>query len=335
MKIQFIIPCHNEKSNIKKLYECLLQSVDKLKYDFEFVFIDDGSDDDSCQAMLDIQSLRIPISIIKLSRNYGKESALKAGIDFVDADAAIILDADMQHPVDLIPAMIREWKNGSIVVDGIKINRGKETYLNKLCSNLFYKVFSFITGFEFRGASDFKLIDRKAIDLLKNIDEVNRFYRGLTNWIGFKHSKVAFVVEERVNGKSKWSFVKLFHLAIDALTSFSSKPLQMVTIMGSFTLIFSIILGMYSLYQRFFGYTVSGFTTVILVIILIASIIMISLGIIGIYIGKIYNEVKRRPNYVVDTIYIDKKKIDRDYGREEKDLLITHAPFLQNKKNSI
>lgn len=300
--IQFVIPCHNEEENI----ELILRQVDKyignLQYKYTYLFIDDGSTDKTYDVITDLSKDRKDIMVIKLSRNFGKEAAITAGLNYYNSDAIIIMDGDLQHPPYLIPAIITEWEKGVNIVDAVKIKRQKEGLIVKTMSLAFNKVMSRITGMDFIGSSDYKLLDRKAINALNGIKENNRYFRGLTNWVGLKHSKILFRVEERMAGKTKWNWFKLFQLSIDAITSYSSKPLHVVTILGIFTFIFSIILGLQTLYNKYYGGAISGFTTVILVLLMLCSIIMISMGIMGVYLSKVYNEVKNRPIYVIETI---------------------------------
>ena len=300
--IHIIIPCRNEKENLIHLIEEVETNIEKCGKTCKFLFIDDGSDDGTFNKIKEICKSRKNVMAVKLSRNFGKEAALKAGLEYCTGDAAIIMDGDLQHPPHLIPHMIEKWEEGAEIVDAIKVERKKEGLLNRLLSPLFNKLFSTLTGIDFKGASDFKLLDKKAIDVLNKIEEKNRFYRGLTDWIGLKHEKVEFDVQERKAGKSKWGLYKLVQLSVDAIISYSSTPLQIVTVLGIFSLGFSVFLGLQTLYNKFFGNAVSGFTTVILVVLIMSSIIMISLGLVGLYLAKIYNEVKNRPIYIVEVL---------------------------------
>ena len=201
----------------------------------------------------------------------------------------------------MIPSLIYEWeKSGANIVDAVKISRQKESILNKIFSSAFYKIMKILTNINFSGSSDYKLIDRKAIKILNSLDEKNRFFRGLTNWVGLQHCKIEFRVEDRKSGKSKWGWIKLVQLSLDAITSYSSKPLHIVTVFGLFTLGFSSILGAQTLYNKIYGHAVSGFTTVILIILILSSIIMLSIGILGLYLSKIFDEVKTRPVYIIE-----------------------------------
>jgi len=299
-KIQIIIPCYNEKHNIKEIISALEKYLLPLSYSYDFVFIDDGSYDGTYERISEIAEARDDISVIKFSRNFGKEAAIVAGLRSCNGSAAIIIDSDLQHPPDLIPAMIEEWEKGAQIVDAVKERRQKENLILRCMSIMFNGLMSFLTGMDFKGASDYKLLDSSAIKVLNAIEEKNRFFRGLTNWIGLRHSRIKYQVRERKIGDSKWNWFKLFQLSIDAITSYSSKPLQIVTMLGALTMVFSVILGVQTLYNKIFGEAVSGFTTVILVVLIFSSIIMISIGILGIYMSKLYHEVKNRPLYVVE-----------------------------------
>jgi len=299
-KIDIIIPCYNEAENINFIIEEIDKFIKNLYYDYEVTFIDDGSTDNTYNEIAEFARKRKDINVLKLSRNFGKEAAMRAGIELCDADAAIIIDGDLQHPPDLIPSLISAWEGGANIVDAVKIQRQKENILIRFMSIAFYKFMHSMTNMDFAGSSDYKLIDRKAIDLLKTLNEKNRFFRGLTNWIGLQHCKIEFKVENRKSGKSKWSLVQLIKLSMDAAAAYTSKPLHIVTALGLFTLLFSIILGFQTLYNKILGNAVSGFTTVILVTLFLLSIVMISLGILGIYMSKIYDEVKNRPIFIIE-----------------------------------
>jgi polyisoprenyl-phosphate glycosyltransferase len=299
-KIDIIIPCYNEAENIDYIIAEIDNHVKNLNYEFEFTFVDDGSTDDTCKKIMEAAHRRNNISAIKLSRNFGKESAMRAGIELCDADAAIMIDSDLQHPPYLIPNLILEWERGANIVDAVKKQRQKENILIKYVSIAFYQLMDNLTNMDFSGSSDYKLIDRKAIDLLKTLNEKNRLFRGLTNWIGLQHCKIEFKVEDRKAGKSKWNLLQLARLAIDTITSYTSRPLHVVTFLGCFTLLFSILLGLQTLYNKIYGHAVSGFTTVILLLLVLSSIIMISMGILGMYLSKIYDEVKNRPIFIID-----------------------------------
>jgi glycosyltransferase involved in cell wall biosynthesis len=305
--IDIIVPCYNEGPNILPLVNEISKNIADSKYTFKFIFVDDGSTDDTYQEMTKISDLREDISLIKFSRNFGKEAAIAAGLKQCRSDAAIVIDSDLQHPPYLIPAMIAEWEKGACIVDATKIIRSERKILRTLASRVFNGIFSGLTGIDFAGSCDYKLLDKKAVDILNNMNERTRFFRGLTNWIGLPHTKVEFKVEHRNAGRTKWGLFNLFRLSIDAVASHSQKPLQIVTVLGIFTLLFSFILGAYTLYDRLVGHTVSGFTTIMLAMLILASIMMIGMGILGIYLSKMYEEIKGRPIFIIEDFVGSKK----------------------------
>ena len=309
--IDIVIPCYNEELNILSLVNKIDATVANTSYIHTFIFVDDGSTDNTCLRIKKISELRENVCLIKLSRNFGKEAAIAAGLKQCTSDGAIIIDADLQHPPNLIPDMICEWEKGAHIVDAVKTSRHKEKPLRRMASAIFNKIFSRLTGLDFAGASDFKLLDKKAIDILNNIEEKTRFFRGLTHWIGLNHVTVEFKVEDRNAGRTKWNTLDLFRLSIDAVTSHSQKPLQIISFLGIFTLLFSILLGVQTLYNKLSGNAFSGFTTVIIVMLILASIIMIGIGLLGTYLSKIYDEVKGRPICIIEGYEDYRKAMER------------------------
>lgn len=300
MLVSIIIPVYNEGAHIE---ENILAIRDRAKAEnviYEFVLVDDGSADDSWQAMQRVSERLHACRLIRLSRNFGKEAAVSAGLSQAVGEACIVMDSDLQHPPEVIPEMIRLWaQEGYEVVDAVKANRGKESVLYKLFARLFYGSFNKLSGLELEGASDFKLMDRKAVDAWKAMPEHATFFRGMSTWVGFRHIAIPFEVAARAGGKTKWSFRKLAGLAVGAITSFSALPLQLVTITGLLFLIGAIGIGIETLVMWILGQAASGFTTVILLLLIIGSLLMLSLGVIGTYIAKIYDEVKARPRYII------------------------------------
>ncbi|MDD5603940.1 MAG: glycosyltransferase family 2 protein, partial [Eubacteriales bacterium] len=240
---------------------------------------------------------------IRLSRNFGKESAICAGLAEACGDCCVVIDADMQHPPEYIPEMVEKWKNeGCMVVEGVKTARGRENIFKKISALLFYRTLNAFCGIDLRNASDFRLLDRKAIDAWKAMPERETFFRAMSTWIGYKRGTVSIDIEERKSGVTRWSRSRLMRLAVSAITSFSSIPLYIVTVMGFIFLVLAMALGIQTIVKKFTGASVEGFTTVILLLLIIGSILMISLGIIGIYIARIYDEVKHRPRYLIEKI---------------------------------
>lgn len=299
-KISIIIPVYNEveqiRKNLLKIHNIMIEN----NINYEFIIIDDGSVDDTWNELEGVSGDLPATHLIRFSRNYGKEAALCAGLEAVDCDACIVMDSDLQHPPEMIPEMVRLWKEeGYDVVEGEKILRGKEGTVNKLGASMFYGVFKKLSGYDLNHASDFKLLDSKVVSAMKSMPERNTFFRGMSVWVGYRRKSIPFIVQERIGGTSKWSIIKLSKLAMDAITSFSSLPLQLVTFLGITFFVGALILGLQTIYMKVVGIAFSGFTTVILLLLIIGSALMISLGIIGNYIAKIFNEVKCRPRYLV------------------------------------
>ena len=298
--LSIILPAYNEQDNIVHTFTVISSLLSAKSIPFEILFVDDGSYDLTYQQIQALSTEHPEVKGISFSRNFGKESAIFAGLEAASGDCCLIMDCDLQHPAEIIPEMYRLWQDGYEVVEGIKTSRGKESKLHTLCAGTFYRIISKATGVDMSKASDFKLLDRKAVDALLAMPERAPFFRALSSWIGFKTVSVPFAVQERTAGSSKWSVWKLIKYAIRNITSFSGAPLQFVTLMGWIMFVASIALGIQSLYRYFTGTALEGFTTVILLQLIIGSVLMISLGIIGHYISRIYDEIKARPRYLIN-----------------------------------
>ena len=297
--LSIILPSYNEGKNISKASGVVSELLASNNIPYELIFVDDGSKDDTWNEIEKASKGNPNVVGIHFSRNFGKESALFAGLAESTGDACIVMDCDLQHPPETLIEMYRLWQEGYEVVEGVKRSRGKESILHKASAGLFYKLISKAVKIDMSRASDFKLLDRKAVDSLLAMPERNAFFRALSAWIGYKTTTVEFDVREREEGESKWSTWSLIKYAITNIVAFSAAPMQVVTIAGVLVFLFAIILGIQTLIKFFMGHAVAGFTTVILLILIIGSIIMISLGIIGYYISKIYEEVKGRPKYII------------------------------------
>lgn len=298
--ISIVIPTYNEEQQIYGNVLAIHALLHKHGIHHEFVLVDDGSKDNTWGELKRVNHAIPSVHLVKLSRNFGKESALCAGLDAMRGNACIVMDSDLQHPPELIPEMVRLWREeGYEVVEGAKTARGNESRINKLGALFFYKLLQKTSGFDLNRASDFKLLDGKVVDAWKRMGERNTFFRAMSAWVGFKRIQVPFVVADRAGGNSKWSMYRLFMLAIGAITSFSSLPLQIVTFMGVIFLVTSFGLASQTLYMYLTGEAFTGFTTVILLLLIEGSVLMISLGIIGTYIARIFEEVKGRPRYLV------------------------------------
>ena len=302
-KLAVVIPVFNEELILKNSIQTIvsvLNGIDSLD-NFEIVIVDDGSDDSTWSIVFDDFCQHYTfIRGIRLSRNFGKEAALCAGLEVVEADCVVVIDADMQHPPALIQDMWEIWRTGSVdVVEAIKRSRGSESVFTSAAANAFYSVFSRLSSFDLEDASDFKLLDRRVIDAWREMPERNIFFRGMSAWVGFRRQKILFDVEERIEGNTKWRAADLLRLALTGITAFSTAPLHLITFFGLLFTTFAFLMGISTLTQYSLGVAVSGFTTVILLLLIVGGLIMISLGIIGEYLARIYNEVKMRPRYLI------------------------------------
>lgn len=297
--LSIILPAYNEQENIQYSFDIISNILQTASIPYEIIYIDDGSNDMTYQRIQTLSSQYSQVKGISFSRNFGKESAIFAGLEVSVGDCCLIMDCDLQHPAELIPEMYHLWQEGYEVIEGVKESRGNENPLHTFCANSFYYIISKASGIDMAKASDFKLLDRKAANALLAMPERAPFFRALSSWIGFKTTSIPFHVKEREIGTSKWSTWKLIKYAIQNITSFSGAPLQFVTLLGWIMFLCSVALGAQSLYRYFTGTALEGFTTVILLQLLIGSVLMISLGIIGHYISRIYDEIKARPRYLI------------------------------------
>lgn len=297
--LSIILPAYNEKQNIERTAQTISGILDEAEIPFELVFVDDGSMDGTYKEISSLAARDNRVRGAEFSRNFGKEAAIFAGLELAAGDACIVMDCDLQHPPQVIPEMYRLWKEGYEVVEGIKKSRGKESIFHRMFAGMFYGIMSRMMKMDMRSSSDFKLLDRKVVRVLLGLGERNTFFRALSFWAGFRSVKVEYEVQERAFGDSKWSFGSLIKYAISNVTSFSTVPLQMVTVMGTASILFSFILAVQTFVKYLMGTAVEGFTTVILLVLIIGGFIMISLGMIGHYLARIYEEVKGRPRYII------------------------------------
>ncbi len=297
--LSVILPAYNEKQNIERTAGVLASLLGEQGIPFELVFISDGSTDGTYEEILRLAEKDDRIRGAEFSRNFGKEAAIFAGLELSMGDACIVMDCDLQHPPQVIPEMYRLWQEGYEVVEGTKADRGRESIFHRMSAGMFYSVMSKMMRMDMRSSSDFKLLDRKVVNVLLGLQERNTFFRALSFWAGFKSAKVEYEVQKREYGSSKWSFRSLVKYAVSNVTSFSTIPLQIVTVLGMVSILFSLILAVQTLVKYLMGTAVEGFTTVILLILIIGGFIMISLGIIGHYLARIYEEVKGRPRYII------------------------------------
>ena len=298
--ISVVIPLYNEGSQLRELLMDLKTALQETGCRFEVVLVDDGSSDDTWAKIKDEARMWPDLRAIRLSRNFGKELALCAGLERARGNAVIVMDGDGQHPPSLLPLLVEKWTtSGADIVEAVKSRRGRESLGSKVGALTFYVILNKLSGFDLKGASDFKLIDRRVLDTWLAMRERNVFFRGMTAWMGFRTIQVPFEVGLRRAGKSGWSYLRRAKLALIGITTFSSFPLHLVTFAGVIFFLFAVGLGIQTLYLKLAGRAFTGFATVILLELIIGSLLMISLGIIGEYLARIYEEVKGRPRYIV------------------------------------
>ena len=296
-----IIPVFNEgdalMDNFNEIHRIFKQDGIECRY----LFVDDGSKDHTWEVLMALSESYETVTAIKFARNFGKEVALRAGIENIEADYYLTMDSDLQHPPKYVKQMLEQMnETHADIIDGVKATRGHESLKTKFLAKGFYKFLKLMSNMEMDNSSDFKLMNRAVIEALRSFHERNLFFRGIVNWVGFKVVKMPFHVEDRKVGKTHFSFTRLVYLAFDAVISYTSRPLHLVLFSGAIFFLFAIMLGVQTLYNYFSGHAISGFSTVILLILITGSMIMLSLGIIGVYISRIYEEIKRRPRYIIE-----------------------------------
>lgn len=301
-KITILIPCYNEEKSIGILYKRLKSLIDSISdYQFEVLLIDDGSKDNTLAELRKLHMQDSHVSFLSLSRNFGKENAMLAGLDFADGDAVILMDADLQDPPELIPQMIEEWEKGYDDVYARRRSRAGETWFKKVSAHWYYRILQKFADIDIPAdVGDFRLLDRQAINALCSLREKQRYTKGLFCWIGFNKKELLFDRDPRAEGNSKMNFIKLFGLAIDGITSFSVAPLRLASILG---MLISTVAFLYLLFviakTLLYGDPVAGYPSMISIILFIGGIQLVVLGIIGEYVGRIFNEAKGRPDYLV------------------------------------
>ena len=297
--LSVIIPAWNEEKMVPLAAARIAELLREADIDYELIFVDDGSRDGTWSAVCDARTGDPRITGLRFSRNFGKEAAMFAGLEQARGDACAVIDCDLQHPPEKLVEMYRLWEQGYEVIEGVKEQRGDESVFHKTAAKWFYGLISRAAKVDMRDSSDFKLLDRKVVDALNAMPERNVFFRALSHWVGFRSASVSYVVQDRTAGSSKWSTRALIRYALTNIGSFSSAPMQLVTWIGMLFFIFAVLLGIQTLVRLLSGHALEGFTTVILLILLSSGVIMLSLGIIGFYIARIYEETKRRPRYIV------------------------------------
>ena len=295
--LSIVLPAYNESAVVEKTISVITELFKKENILCELVLVDDGSKDDTWEKITRLSGEYV--RGVHFSRNFGKESAIFAGLEHANEDCVIVMDCDLQHPPKTAVEMYRLWQQGFEVVEGVKSSRGRESALHGFCAGLFYKMMSSSSGIDMSNASDFKLMDRKVVNALLTMTERSMFFRALSSWVGFKSTLIEYDVAERAGGESKWSTSSLFKYAIKNITSFTSAPLHLVTVCGVVLVIICIFFAGEAMFTYLRGDAQEGFTTVILLLTFIGAVIMLSLGIIGYYLSKIYEEIKQRPRYII------------------------------------
>lgn len=305
--LSVIIPAYNEEKCVKKAYYVINSLLEDNNIEGEFIFVDDGSTDKTYELIGELSRECENITGLHFSRNFGKEAAISAGLAAVNGECAVVLDCDLQHPPEKIIEMYRLWEEGYEIIEGIKKSRGDNKKAYNAGASFFYTLISRMAGFDMSNSSDFKLLDRKVVDVLNKMPE-RGFFRAISYWVGYKKATVEFDVAVRADGDSKWTTLGLIKYAISNISSYSTAPMQTVTVLGVIMLIISVIFGVWALIDKIVGRALEGMTTVIIITIFIGSIIMISLGIIGYYIARIYEEIKGRPKFIISSTVKSNKK---------------------------
>ena len=302
-KIAIVIPSYNEEGNIEVMVNSLHQVLNKLPYNYDLIFVDDGSSDASLSKLKTLSETDAKLFYIELSRNFGHQNALKAGVDMANANAVITMDGDMQHPPSLLPEILQKWEEGYDVVYTRREEDKNLSFFKKKTSNGFYNIMNQLSEIKFEpGTADFRLMDEKVVEVFSNFSENELFIRGLVNWLGFKQFAIDFKPAERFSGNSKYTFKKMMRFALQGITSFSIRPLYIAIYLGIGLSVFAFVFYIgYVLYSMYFGHIISGWASVISTIVFFGGLNLLVLGIIGLYIGKLFMQSKNRPNYLIRT----------------------------------
>lgn len=299
-RIAIVIPSCNEEANIPVMTEALQKIFADLPYTYSITFVDDGSTDGTLDAIKKETAKNLPVYYISLARNFGHQNALKAGLDMVDADAVIMMDGDLQHPPQLIPELIREWEAGYDIVYTIRRDHKEMPLMKRKTSNMFYNLINNLSDIELeQGTADFRLMDRKVVEVFRAFKEADLFMRGLVKWMGYKQLGIEYDPAERTRGKSKYTVKKMIRFALQGITSFSTRPLYIAAYLGFIFSLLSLLYVPYIIYSYYFGHAISGWASMIATIAFFGGLQLMILGIIGMYIGKLFVQSKQRPHYIV------------------------------------
>lgn len=302
-EISIVIPTYCEEGNISELYNQLENELKKVEiHSFEIIYVNDGSHDNSLMKIKELTVRDNRVKFIHFSRNFGHQNALRAGLDFAKGDAVISMDADLQHPPELIPTLIAFWRAGNKVVYTKRKDKNDLSFFKKLTSKMFYKLVNYLSETKLEeGTADFRLLDRSVVEALKNFNENNLFYRGIIPGLGFRQHGIDYIPNERFSGNTKYTFSKMVRFALTGITSSSAKPLYFSIYLGAFLALCSFFYALYAIYVSIFTTeAVAGWTSTIASILFIGGIQLMMLGIVGIYLGKLFSESKKRPNYIIE-----------------------------------
>ncbi|GAA0570724.1 glycosyltransferase family 2 protein [Paractinoplanes ferrugineus] len=297
--VSVVAPIYNEGPGVDRFVRRLTEVLGDAGLRYELVLVDDGSSDDSWDRIVQQAVADEHVRGIQLSRNFGKEPAVLAGLEHAAGDAVVVIDSDLQHPPGAIPAMVQRWRDGAHVVEAVKRNRTGQGIVSKLGGKVFNRAFTGLTKVDLVNATDFRLLSRPAVDALLKMPEHSSFFRGTSSWIGFRRTTIEVEIDHRTGGASRWTFKSLFRLAVNGLTSFTSAPLHLVTLVGLAFAAFSVLLGTQTLIRWLRGASVAGFPTVILLLLVMGTFVLLGLGVIGEYLARIHEEVRGRPRYLV------------------------------------
>lgn len=300
--ISVVVPAYNEQEVLPDFHQRLTAAIAKLPYAFEIVYINDGSQDQTLNIMQELHAQDGRVAIVDLSRNFGKEIALSAGLHKATGEAVVVIDADLQDPPELIPQLIKEWENGYDVVYARRSQRKGETWLKKATASSFYRVMQHVGRVRLpEDSGDFRLLSRRAVDALNTLTEQHRFMKGLFAWIGYKQKAVYYDRDPRFAGETKWNYWRLWNFALDGITSFTTAPLKFATYIGFVTAFFAFLYGIIMIVRTLiYGNPVAGYPSLIVIILFLGGVQLMAIGIVGEYIGRIFNETKRRPLYFLN-----------------------------------
>lgn len=313
-KISILIPAYNEEKNLENLISTLNSQIAEVSalaaYEWEYMFVNDGSRDNTLKMLEELHKTEPRVNYVNLSRNFGKENAMKAGMDYVSGDAVIIMDADLQHPVEAIPEMVYWWEKGYDDVYGRRTTRGKESWLRKKLSLAFYSMLQGTTRIEIlQNVGDFRLLDRRVVDAIRQLPENQRYTKGLYCWVGYNKKEVLYEQKDRMEGESSFNFKGLLNLAIEGITCFTTAPLRMASVLGFVVSIIALVYIAFTIVKTIvWGDAVQGYPTLLCAILFLGGVQLISLGIIGEYIARIFNETKERPVYIVESFNGEKTR---------------------------